>query len=227
MVVDTAPVSKATDLPTAGDEMVYSSLPPWPVRRVSHQRSFLAAARALVRLPLYRYAGCTSSCSEPSGLRYRPSPAYEQNNERIFAFGDRSDHVATGSPQTSRKSLVLCDGLFGKNGHAARYACAEPKNAGRLLSCRIHAERRPVDRAGGHRKGSHIVDVLKLIDDTAKLAFALGKRKALDQHRRTNSCSYPEILLEFRTGPDRNVRNTRFGCRRATVAEASAAREPG
>lgn len=46
----------------------------------------------------------------------------------------------------------------------------------------------------------HIVDVLKLIDEIAKLAFALGKRNALDQHRRTNSCSYPEILLEFRTG---------------------------
>lgn len=73
----------------------------------------------------------------------------------------------------------------------------------------------------------HIVDVLKLIDEIAKLAFALGKRNALDQHRRTNSCSYPEILLEFRTGPDRNARNTRFGCRQANHAEASAARKPG
>lgn len=73
----------------------------------------------------------------------------------------------------------------------------------------------------------HIVDVLKLIDEIAKLAFALGKRNALDQHRRTNSCSYPEILLEFRTGPDRNVRNGQFRCRRANLAEASAAREPG
>ncbi|WP_433995739.1 isocitrate lyase/phosphoenolpyruvate mutase family protein [Bradyrhizobium diazoefficiens] len=72
----------------------------------------------------------------------------------------------------------------------------------------------------------HIVDVLKLIDEIAKLAF-LGKRNALDQHRRTNSCSYPDILLEFRTGPDRNARNTRFGCRRANLAEASAARKLG
>lgn len=91
----------------------------------------------------------------------------------------------------------------------------------------MNAERRPVDSAGGHCRGLHIVDVLKLIDEIAKLAFALEKRNALDQHRRTNSCSYPEILLEFRTGPDRNARNTRFGCRRANLAEASAARKPG
>lgn len=68
---------------------------------------------------------------------------------------------------------------------------------------------------------------LKLVDEIAKLALALGKRNALDQHRKTKSCSYPEILLEFRTGQDRNVRNNRFGCRRANFAEASAAREPG
>lgn len=68
---------------------------------------------------------------------------------------------------------------------------------------------------------------LKLIDEIAKLAVALGKRNAFDQHRRTNSCSYPEILLELRTGPDRKARNTRFGCRRANLAEVSAAREPG
>lgn len=91
----------------------------------------------------------------------------------------------------------------------------------------MHAERGPLDSAGGHCKGFHIVDVLKLIDEIAKLAFALGKRNALDQHRRTNSRYYPGIPLEFRTGPDRNVRNTRFGCRRANLAEASAARELG
>lgn len=89
----------------------------------------------------------------------------------------------------------------------------------------MNAERPPVDSAGGHCRGLHIVDVLKLIDEIAKLAFARGKQNALDQHRRTNSCPYPEILLEFRTGPDRKARNIRFGCRRANLAEASAARE--
>lgn len=71
------------------------------------------------------------------------------------------------------------------------------------------------------------VDVLKLLDEIAKLAFALGKRNALDRSPQGKFVLRPEILLEFRTGPDRNVRNTRFGCRRANVAEASAAREPG
>lgn len=90
----------------------------------------------------------------------------------------------------------------------------------------MHAERRPVDGAGAHCKRLLVVDVLKLIDEIAKLAFAVAKRDALNPAPQEDFGSYPEILLEFRTGPDWNVRTTRFDCRRAKLAEASAAREP-
>lgn len=90
-----------------------------------------------------------------------------------------------------------------------------------------HTERRPVDGAGEHCSACSSVDFLTLIDEIAKLAFAVGKPDAPTKHRRRTSARTRRLLLEFRTGPDRNVRNTRFGCRRANLAEASAAREPG
>lgn len=118
-------------------------------------------------------------------------------------------------------------GLFGKNAHAPRYACAEPKNAGRLLSCRNACGTPSGRQCGRTLQALAHHDVLKLIDEISKLAFAVEKQDALDRSPQEEFGSYPEILLEFRTGPDRNVRNTRFGCRRANLAEASAAREPG
>lgn len=186
MVVDTAPVSKAIDLPTAGDEMVYSSLSSWPVPRSRTNVSVLAAARALVQLIVYRFGGCCGKAA----LSHAPSGPTK--DDRIFVFADRSDHIATGSPQTSRKSLVLRDGAFREEAPMRRAPHA--LNRSMRDDCSLagmHAERRPVDSAGGHCKGLHIVDVLTLIDEIAKLAFALGKRNALDQHRKTNSCSYP------------------------------------
>lgn len=95
----------------------------------------LAAARALAHLIVYRCAGCTSCCSKPSGLRSQPRAVVPTNAEWIFVFGDRSDHVANGSP---------------------------------------------VEGTGEHRKRLLAVDVLKLIDKIMKLAFAVGKRDALD-----------------------------------------------
>lgn len=74
----------------------------------------LAAARALANLTVYRYAGCTCCCGKPNRLRSDPPAVVPTNDERIFVFGDRSDHVATGSPQTSRKLLALCDEAFRK-----------------------------------------------------------------------------------------------------------------
>lgn len=90
----------------------------------------------------------------------------------------------------------------------------------------MHAERRPVDGAGEHCKRLLVVDVLKLIDEL-RSSLAVGKWDTPTKHRRRDLGSSPEILLEFRIGPDRNVRNTQFRGRRANLAEASAAREPG
>ncbi|MBH5392221.1 hypothetical protein H1B27_39150 [Bradyrhizobium sp. CNPSo 4019] len=78
-------------------------------------------------------------------------------------------------------------------------------------------ERRPVEGAGEHCKGLLVIDVLKLIDEIAKLAFAVGKRNALDQAPQEEFGSKPEMLLEFRTGPDRNFRDTQFRGRRANL----------
>lgn len=105
MVVDTAPVSKATDLPTAGDEMVYSSLASWPFPAGIAPRSFAsAAARALVDLIVYRCDGCTCCCGKPNGLRSHPRAVVPTNDERILVFADPRRHWLT---QTSRKLLAL------------------------------------------------------------------------------------------------------------------------
>lgn len=153
MVVDTAPVSKATDLPPAGDEMVYSSIASWPFPAGVAPRSFVsAAARALVHLTMYRCDGCTCCCGKPNWLRSQPHAVAPTNDERTLVFVDPRRHWLFSDLKEIVSSVTR---LLGKNAHAARFASAEPKNGGRLLSCCMHAERRPVDSAANLQAFAH------------------------------------------------------------------------
>lgn len=117
MVVDTAPVSKAIDLPTAGDEMVYSSLSSWPVPRSRTNIFCFDCSAGLVRLIVYRCAAYTCYCGKPNGLRSEPRAVVATNDERIWFSRIHVRHWLTSDFKEIVSSVTR---LFGKNAHAAR-----------------------------------------------------------------------------------------------------------